>query len=242
MNKNVQAQGEMDRVYERLMSLQNKIALLESEFQEGYWEAEVAGRFEKKLDNSGGHRESIMRSRLGRIREMRATVDEMRQDMVSLRARIALWRRQDQRDFRGAQAAHRCENMLDDNERLLGRLKLGFSLNWGGRPPKTTLDDVYEKMEGDPTFSEKQSVTLQLPWLPLETRLKFEHTVRGVELGAALFDTIVLTGSSAYEIQATTVEQYFRQAWIYSSTDLLKVLRLLVDNGIRSSRGKISSS
>jgi hypothetical protein len=180
--------------------------------QEAVSKAKAADRLKIKLDDS---------ERPG---------DTWMQERENLEGELARMRVKFQEADLEAKAADRNEK---DFRMPIVRIQGGGSVQ-----PRTTRDVIGQKMWEDVAFDDEQKATLLLPWLPLEARLKFERATRGVGLGYALCNSIVLTGSSDYKIQATTVQQYLDEHWAVTGTNLLTVLRALVDDGIRSSRGE----
>ncbi|GAB1318386.1 hypothetical protein MFIFM68171_08596 [Madurella fahalii] len=126
---------------------------------------------------------------------------------------------------------------------LIGSLLRESSFHWDDTQPRIMVDEVRQRIVCElPTgvISSKRepsshTVTFQLKWRPIHDRLQHEQSVHGVGLGDALVGSIVLTSSSAHEIQATTVEQYLIQTWGPSSIYILRVLQAAIEDEAKTS-------
>lgn len=121
---------------------------------------------------------------------------------------------------------------------LVDRLFRESFFHWDDTQPQM-LHQISQSLAAElPTgvISRKQEpnhhkVTFYFPWGRLRDRLMHEQSVRNIDLGTALSDSIVLTSSSGYDVQATTVEQYLVQTWGPGGTQILTVLQGLMDDG-----------
>lgn len=112
------------------------------------------------------------------------------------------------------------------------------SFHWDDTQPRILVEVRQKIVDELPTgvISRKREpnnhkVTFQLSWRALQDRLQYERSIRNVGPRDALFTSIVFTGSSDHEIQATTVEQYLVQTWGTGGTQLLLVLHGLMEDG-----------
>ncbi|KAM7219240.1 hypothetical protein V8F06_005409, partial [Rhypophila decipiens] len=112
---------------------------------------------------------------------------------------------------------------------------------WDDAHPRIMVEEVRQKVTRDlPSIISRKSkpnshtVKFTLPWPPLRHRLNFESVVRAAEPGRALFDSVVLIGSSDEEIQATTVEGYVWQTWGAAGIDTLNALQSLIGDEYRT--------
>ena len=118
-------------------------------------------------------------------------------------------------------------------EWLIASLLKESSLHWDKAQPRTMIQEIRQEiLKKLPTGAISKNrapsiykVAFHLPWAPLKLGLEKRDNKCPILPGQALSDCIVLTCSSADQVQVTTVKQYLDQIWPSSGTELLCILQ-----------------
>ena len=135
---------------------------------------------------------------------------------------------------------------------LISSLLMETSFHWDGSQPLTMLNAVrhpiLEKLPKG-TISRRNSPPLYtagflLSWPPIQLRIEQDHMSQHMAQRRLLSEMTVITGSSAHQIQATTVKQYLSQTWSSGGEALLNAIQGVVDGsyaGVYSGKSTTNS-
>ena len=118
-------------------------------------------------------------------------------------------------------------------EWLISSLLKESSLHWDQAQPRIMIQEIRQKiLKKLPTGTISKNrapstykVAFHLPWAPLKLGLEKRDNKCPILPGQTLSECIVLTCSSADQVQVTTVRQYLDQIWPSGGTELLCILQ-----------------
>ncbi len=122
-------------------------------------------------------------------------------------------------------------------EWLINSLSREALFHWGEGQPKIMIDAIRQpilKRLSKGVMSRRKApdtytVTFRLPWYPLQLRIEEEKRTGWPSPNRPISQLVVMASSSADQVQAITVKQYFHQTWACGGTRILHVVQKVSD-------------